>query len=56
MRKAFRTIQSIPFTVSLLVVILFSSNSSGLLFYRLIEQAVNIAPVSYNEIINQNHG
>lgn len=30
--------------------------SKGLLFMRLIEQAVITAPVSYKEIINQNHG
>jgi transposase-like protein len=33
-----------------------TSTSRGLLFLRLIEQAVNTAPVSYKEIINQNHG
>jgi len=33
-----------------------TSKSRGLLFFRLIEQAVNTAPVSYKEIINQNHG
>ena len=33
-----------------------TSTSRGLLFLRLIEQAVNTTPVSYKEIINQNHG
>jgi len=33
-----------------------TSTSRGLLFLRLVEQAVNKAPVSYKEIINQNHG
>jgi len=33
-----------------------TSTSRGLLFLRLIEQAVNTAPVTYKEIINQNHG
>lgn len=33
-----------------------TSTSRGLLFMRLIEQAVITAPVSYKEIINQNHG
>ena len=33
-----------------------TSSSRGLLFMRLIEQAVITAPVSYKEIINQNHG
>lgn len=33
-----------------------TSKSRGLLFFRIIEQAVIIAPVSYKEIINQNHG
>jgi len=33
-----------------------TSTSRGLLFLRLIEQAINTAPVSYKEIINQNHG
>src|ERR1035437_6800754 len=33
-----------------------TSKSRGLLFMRLIEQAVITAPVSYKEIINQNHG
>lgn len=33
-----------------------TSTSRGLLFLRLIEQAVNIDPVSYKEIIIQNHG
>ncbi|MCK4919393.1 MAG: IS1595 family transposase, partial [Bacteroidales bacterium] len=33
-----------------------TSKSRGLLFLRLVEQAVNKAPVSYKEIINQNHG
>ncbi len=33
-----------------------SSKSRGLLFLRLIEQAVSIAPVSYKQIITQNHG
>jgi transposase-like protein len=33
-----------------------TSKSRGLLFLRLIEQAVNIAPVSYKDIIIQNHG
>lgn len=33
-----------------------TSKSRGLLFLRLIEQAVISVPVSYKEIINQNHG
>jgi transposase-like protein len=33
-----------------------TSISRGLLFLRLIEQAVNTTPVTYKEIINQNHG
>lgn len=33
-----------------------TSTSRGLLFLRLIEQAVKATPVSYKEIINQNHG
>lgn len=33
-----------------------TSTSRGLLFLRLIEQAVITAPVSYEEIINKNHG
>jgi len=33
-----------------------TSSSRGLLFFRLIEQAVNTPPVSYKEIVNQNHG
>lgn len=33
-----------------------TSTSRGLLFLRLIEQAVITLPVSYKEIINQNHG
>jgi len=33
-----------------------TSTSRGLLFLRLIEQAVKMAPVTYKEIINQNHG
>jgi len=33
-----------------------TSTSCGLLFLRLIEQAVITAPVSYEEIISQNHG
>lgn len=33
-----------------------TSTSRGLLFLRLIEQAVITEPVSYKEIINQNHG
>ena len=33
-----------------------TSTSRGLLFLRLIEQAVITAPVSYEEIINENHG
>lgn len=33
-----------------------TSTSRGLLFLRLIEQAVSESPVSYKEIINQNHG
>ena len=32
------------------------SNSRGLLFLRLIEQAMNTAPVTYKEIIKENHG
>jgi transposase-like protein len=33
-----------------------TSKSRGLLFLRLIEQVVITAPVSYKEIVNQNHG
>jgi len=33
-----------------------TSTSRGLLFLRLIEQAVKMPPVTYKEIINQNHG
>jgi len=33
-----------------------TSTSRGLLFLRLIEQAVITDPVSYEKIINQNHG
>jgi transposase-like protein/predicted RNA-binding Zn-ribbon protein involved in translation (DUF1610 family) len=33
-----------------------TSNSRGLLFMRLLEQAVNTEPVSYNKIINENRG
>jgi len=33
-----------------------TSTSRGLLFLRLIEQTVKTPPVSYKEIINQNHG
>lgn len=33
-----------------------TSTSRGLLFLRLIEQAVITMPISYKEIINQNHG
>lgn len=33
-----------------------TSNSRGLLFLRLIEQAMNTAPITYKEIINENHG
>ena len=33
-----------------------TSISRGLLFLRLIEQGVNVAPVMYKEIISQNHG
>jgi hypothetical protein len=33
-----------------------TSKSRGLLFLRLIEQAVIIAPISYEKIINENHG
>lgn len=33
-----------------------TSKSRGLIFMRLIEQAVITAPVSYEKIINQNHG
>ena len=33
-----------------------TSKSRGLLFLRMIEQAVKATPVSYKEIINQNHG
>jgi len=33
-----------------------TSTSRGLLFLRLIEQAIITAPVSYEEIINKNHG
>ena len=33
-----------------------TSKSRGLLFMRLIEQAASTAPISYKEIINQNHG
>jgi transposase-like protein len=33
-----------------------TSKSRGLLFLRLVEQAVIMAPVSYEKIINENHG
>ena len=33
-----------------------TTTSRGLLFLRLIEQAVISAPASYKEIVNQNHG
>jgi transposase-like protein len=33
-----------------------TSNSRGLLFLRLLEQAVNTAPVTYDKVINENHG
>jgi len=33
-----------------------TSTGRGLLFLRLIEQAVNTGPVTYEEIIKQNHG
>ncbi len=33
-----------------------TSTSRGLLFLRLIEQAVKTLPVTYKEIVNQNHG
>jgi transposase-like protein len=33
-----------------------TSNSRGLLFMRLLEQAVVTEPVTYNEIIKENHG
>jgi hypothetical protein len=33
-----------------------TSKSRGLLFLRLIEQSVKIAPLSYDKIINQKHG
>ncbi len=33
-----------------------TSKSRGLLFLRLIEQSVKMPPVTYKEIINQNHG
>lgn len=33
-----------------------TSNSRGLLFMRLLEQAVTLEPVTYKEIINENHG
>jgi transposase-like protein len=33
-----------------------TSKSRGLLFMRLLEQAVITKPVTYNEIINENHG
>ncbi|HZK93905.1 MAG TPA: IS1595 family transposase, partial [Prolixibacteraceae bacterium] len=33
-----------------------TSKSRGLLFLRLIEQAVSESPISYEEIIIQNHG
>jgi hypothetical protein len=33
-----------------------TSNSRGLLFMRLLEQAVIAVPVTYNEIINENNG
>lgn len=33
-----------------------TSKSRGLLFLRIVEQAVIIAPVSYEKIINENHG
>ena len=33
-----------------------TSKSRGLLFLRLIEQSVKMPPVTYKEIISQNHG
>lgn len=33
-----------------------TSTSRGLLFQRLLEQAVNTAPVTYDNVINENHG
>lgn len=33
-----------------------ASKSRGLLFLRLIKQSVKMPPVTYKEIINQNHG
>ena len=33
-----------------------TSNSRGLLFMRLLEQAVIAEPVTYDKIINENHG
>ena len=33
-----------------------TSNSRGLLFMRLLEQAVITEPVSYDKIIEDNHG
>jgi transposase-like protein len=33
-----------------------TSTSRGLLFSRLIEQAINTPPISYKEIVEQNHG
>jgi hypothetical protein len=33
-----------------------TSNSRGLLFLRILEQAVKTSPISYKNIINQNHG
>lgn len=33
-----------------------TSNSRGLLFQRLLEQAVNTAPITYDKVINENHG
>jgi len=33
-----------------------TSTSRGLLFLRLIEQGVKTPPISYEKIVNQNHG
>ena len=33
-----------------------TSNSRGLLFMRLLEQAVNTSPISYENIVNEHHG
>jgi len=33
-----------------------TSNSRGLLFMRLLEQAIIAEPVTYDKIINKNHG